>query len=180
MPKLLMFSGGVESTALLHLLDPKEDYIGIIDLHTEVDIIPDHDLTKQHKILGHFGFKNVCVCNMNLSPVKNMGGGDTSSQYQPFAELLVAKLPVDELWWGCHRDDHHDEAKWSRYREAFKLMHPHCAVRQPFEDKTKEEQWNLIDDEIKPFVVSCYIHHPEIQDGCFLCKDRKLIYGRLD
>ena len=173
-----MFSGGVESTALLHMLDPAKDYIGIIDLHTEVDTIPDHDLDMQSKILSFFGFKNVCICNMNMNYVEGMGGGDTSSQYQPFAELLVAKLPnVTELWWGCHNEDSHDEAKWSRFRQAWKLMHPHCAVLQPLQHLSKKEQWDLIDDNIKEYVVSCYQHHPEIKGNCKMCADRKLIYG---
>ena len=176
MARLLMFSGGVESTALLGMMNPVNDYVGIIDFHSPIDA-PDHDLIRQWKILSHYGFQNVCVCTLKMTRTNNQRLGDTSSQYQPFADLMVARMSnIDQLWWGCHAGDTHDDEKWTRYRKAFSIIHPHCQVVQPLEKLTKREQWDMIDDEVKPFVVSCYEHHPEIVDNCKLCEDRKLIY----
>lgn len=177
-----MFSGGVESTALLHLLNPVEDYVGIIDFHCRFANSFDHNLDMQHKILMHYGIHNISVCSMKMDYVKNMVHGDTSGQYQPFASLFAERLPhLTEVWWGCHKTDTHDDEKWSRYREAWALMHPTCKVRQPLEHLTKKEQWELIDDEVKPFVISCYTkyYYPDNHNeaNCRACADERKKYS---
>lgn len=171
-----MFSGGVESTALLTMINPAEDYVGIVNVVSPIDD-KDHDIEMQRKILLHYRCFNVSVFTVDVSLTNNMRVGSSSTQYQPFSFLFAARMQgLTEIWWGCHKDDDPNVGTWKRYMDAWSIMHPAIEAKAPLEKLSKKEQWAMIDEEVKDYVISCYQHHPEIVDGCKACADRRRIY----
>ena len=175
-----MFSGGVESTAVLTTLDPKRDHVLTVNDSSRFTSYVDNDEVATRKIARHYGFEIPIYFNFEHTASPTMQHCvKPVFTLLPAASIVCSKMrEITEIVWGEHKHDIFSGATWPQYVEAFNIMHPKIKVHMPLAHLTKQEQWEMIDDKVKPYVISCYDHHPQVVDGCEMCEDRKLINGR--
>jgi 7-cyano-7-deazaguanine synthase in queuosine biosynthesis len=155
--RLILFSGGVESTALLTMSDPK-DFLLIVEPPW-----PDNNETFNRsaveEISSYFKLKT------HYAQIKI----DFFSKYTSWSHQIVyifsvchifcSRYPeVKEVWYGLHRNEMDKEWKENLYRKkikAWNFLFPDIPFYIPLIHLTKREQWGLIPDEIKPKVRSC-------------------------
>lgn len=93
------------------------------------------------------------------------------------AFIIAASTEVDELWYGVHVDDDIPQMeKIDRmWLDTVGMALPLCTAKSkaPLYNLTKQEQWDMIDVDIKPLVVYCsrIVHEP--CGECGKCKEWK-------
>lgn len=151
---LILFSGGVESTALLTLAN-KDDLIVLIDS----DYYPDRTFNPRYKeILNYFSFDvKVLQFNYNFSLRRNRPR-QQAGFYLHLADIIIQDEPgIFEVWYGLHRDEPPDRVKeaFRMVNENWKLTHPFNPLVYPLKHLSKQEQWNLLPEDIKPLINNC-------------------------
>ena len=93
------------------------------------------------------------------------------------AFIIAASTGVDELWYGVHKDDNIVQMEQidRMWLDVVGLSLPLCTAKSkaPLYNLTKQEQWDMIDVDIKPLVVYCtrIVHEP--CGECGKCKEWK-------
>jgi len=179
MSRLLMFSGGVESTALLTTLDPNNDYALTVthECNEPTMAFPTADLNLVKKILAHYKFHRFIHVHLKHNYMTGMYEGEYQRVWLfPAAIMIAGKLPeVKELVFGYHADEVFNSEVYDRWCAAFSLMYPDKKVNDYLRHKTKSEHWDMIDDAVKPYVVSCYVEaagYPHDPSTCHSCEER--------
>lgn len=174
-----MFSGGVESTALLKTLDPNKDYALTVTHECNESHItpPTADMSLVKKILAHYKFHRLIHVHLSHNYMTGMHEGDYQRIWLfPAAIMVAGKLPeVKELVFGYHADEVFNSEVYDRWCAAFNLMYPDKRVVDVLKHKTKSEHWDMIDDAVKPYVVSCYaeaVGYPHDASTCHSCLER--------
>lgn len=156
MKRLVLFSGGVESTALLTLANPERDVVLFVDATGEMSTALQADARRVAKSMG-FELKSGFLAT-------GATGSTISPMYQLYWLLAVASVRVKQtpditqVWYGLHAGEPHAERvqeDFVRLREAWKIVHPNVLLRWPLYSKTKEEQWELIPAATKKLVRNC-------------------------
>lgn len=170
MARLIAFSGGVESVALLTLSKPGDKLLVIDSWRSgQIPYIPEN----LEKIARHY---NLDVEKMSLT---------SGSKVQCIQMMILfafgtlraqSDSGITEYWLGMHNQDlsWQKVEEFKRTQEAWAILHPEIKLHAPLRHETKLQQWNRIPDEIKPFVHSCVEKTP--CGVCGKCAER-IKYG---
>ena len=175
--RLILFSGGVESTALLTIAE-KQDILLLSDLPF-AKYQTGYDKSKCEQIADYFGnriiFYECCMPD----------DGD-KWQHQIHWLMTAAHLYVNsrnditEVWHGRSLDENRKMSSqkidtYARHEEAWRILNPKIKLFKPLEFLSKKQQWNLIPDEVKPLVNSCI--YANNCGTCHKCKEFKTQIG---
>lgn len=154
MKNLILFSGGVESTALLKYSNP-EDVLLTIDIEIP-GITKSFDKDKIENI-AQFYNKKIEYSVVSIPCVSNI------PVHQLYTFILVAGFwvarsnDIKEVWYGLNNTDLDDGKKffYQKFLDCWNILHPSVSFKFPLENLTKKEQWEMIPDEVKPFIATC-------------------------
>lgn len=167
--RLILLSGGVESTALLTRSTP-EDIALVVEPTFNNDL---HTYRKSSiELLGkRFGVRVVHA----RAEIPDLGSRTFVHQMGVFvslANLVVARNPkISEVWCGRNKAEPAENIKdyIERHMVAWASLHPLVPFKHPLDNLSKKEQWELIPEDVKPLVSSC-IHH-RFCGLCYKCKE---------
>lgn len=155
MARVILFSGGVESTALLTMAD-RDDLLLVCEVPFK-DYKPGYNLDTCRKIAKRYGMQLVTFsCGLQFNR--------TEWLHQLNWLLMAANLVVKgsknytEVWIGLQPKDVEAQYKQSIYGQMFgmwEVLNPEVMLRAPMRHLTKKMQWKLIPDDIKSLVNSC-------------------------
>ena len=176
--KLLLLSGGVESTAILTTLDPTVDVAVVVshNVNGKPWPVPNNDYELVKKIAFHYRFYHLIKYDINYN---HMTGIDVTNGRQRFSLISAAlslcyRMPaIREILTGFHSDEYEDPGFLEDANKVFNTMFPYIKIHAPLKHLTKAQQWDMIADEVKPYVRSCYITNEDDHDPstCEKCID---------
>lgn len=186
MKRLILFSGGVESTALVTIKQDTDVVITIED--TSTGERPSFHRPAILNIAEQLHF-SVQFCSFTLPCVRNrMHFAYQLWSFACVAALWLTKDPaITEVWYGLNKssipehDIHHPRKRFAQLEAGWNAWHPTIPLQFPLKDYTKIEQWKMIPDHIKPLVRTC-VHniYPErdVNCGhCHKCEELRLLKG---
>jgi len=174
MSRLIFFSGGVESTALLNEADPMEDVLVTILPTFPRDMITSK-LESARAIAERFGFTvNYAQIRLPVEPEPY----NFVHQVRTFfsvANLWVAKDPrITELWFGRCLEDVSPPNRPAEIITAWNLLYPNIPWTRPLENVSKWDQWQSIPVDVRSMVSSCVTYNN--CGKCYKCLEvQKLI-----
>lgn len=161
MSRLIFFSGGVESTAMLCEADPMDKVITVGPTYPYG--VATYKKETLEQIAQLLGFEiNYAQIKLPIEPEPY----SFVHQYATFiavAHLWVVKDPtITEIWAGRNSAEVpvvRDPTNFKTQQlTAWHTMHPDIPWNHPLEHMTKREHWLSIPDNIKPLVSSCIFH----------------------
>jgi len=167
--RLILLSGGVESTALL-TRSTTEDIALVVEPTFSTDL---HTYRKSsiELLAKRFGVRLV----RTRADIPDLGSRTFVHQMSSFislASLVVARNPkITEVWCGRNSAEPSDNIKdyIERNMAAWALLHPLVPFKHPLDHLSKKEQWDLIPEDVQHLVSSC-IHH-RFCGLCYKCKE---------
>jgi|688.fasta_scaffold239347_3 hypothetical protein len=174
MSRLIFFSGGVESTALLNQADPMEDVLITILPTFPRDMITSK-LESAQAIAERFGFTvNYAQIQLPVEPEPY----NFVHQVRTFfsvANLWVAKdLRITELWFGRCLEDVSPPSRPANIIPAWNLLYSNIPWSRPLENVSKWDQWQSIPVDVRSMVSSCVTYNN--CGKCYKCQEvQKLI-----
>jgi hypothetical protein len=174
MSRLIFFSGGVESTALLNQADPMEDVLITILPTFPRDMITSK-LESAQAIAERFGFTvNYAQIQLPVEPEPY----NFVHQVRTFfsvANLWVAKdLKITELWFGRCLEDVSPPSRPANIIPAWNLLYSNIPWSRPLENVSKWDQWQSIPVDVRSMVSSCVTYNN--CGKCYKCQEvQKLI-----
>ena len=172
---LILFSGGVESTALLTTAGPNDILVTIKPIIK--NYIATYNPNTVEKIASYYN-KKINYVTINIPST----GNNFVHQIWYFvsiASLWVARDPsITSVVSGRHSKEPTPENKpaFDILLSAWNVMHPTVPFLFPNGHLTKLEQWNMIPADVKPLVSSCFFT-PKC-GTCHKCKEvKELIYS---
>lgn len=166
MTKLILFSGGVESTALLTQAKPEDVLLTIQP--TYPNDRPTYRTSYAEDVASFFGFR-IHYAGATI-PFEEVPYNFVHQMrtFVSLANLWVAKdSRITEVW--CGRNCKEPSPKLipfiEQMMEAWKVLHPQVAFLHPLDHLTKKEQWDMIPVAIRDKVSSCVFHR-----NCGTCK----------
>ena len=181
MKALVMLSGGVESTALLkHALD---NDIEVEAVHAYWDNKTKHEALAARAISNYY---DIQYSDMGIQAddlfkkYRNITVPD-SPWWGSVAVMAAPIVKCTEIWFGSYLGESAPGASGPAGVNLI-LQSVGCEARtkSPLYRKTKSEQWDMLDDNVKEMVVSCikqYKHNGEncikrnVKDPCQKCKE---------
>jgi len=183
MRRLILFSGGVESTALLTLKSPEDVVITIQDTS------PSGVMSFNKQAVLNIAAAMQCevkFCTIHTPYGDPLVGEKVQPVYQlwPFlavASAWCAKDPsISTIWYGYSLpQDEFDGtdslyAPWKKYAQLYdgwNIMHPTVSIVFPTKKYTKLQHWEMIPDHVKPLVRTCLKNvHPDKDENCGTCR----------
>lgn len=170
MSRLILFSGGVESTALLTVA--KADDVVLTVLPTFPDDMPSFRDGTTQQIAEHFGhvvqFARADVPIVQLPPrfVHQM------RIFISLCNLWVAKdRHIEAVWCGRNSAEPGHELRpfIDQMMFAWAALHPSVPFLHPLDHLSKREHWELIPEAVRPLVSTC-IHHRTC-GTCYKCRE---------
>lgn len=169
--KLVLFSGGVESTAMLNLVSDKDIVTTLRDNSSDIPNSYNQDAVEN--ICGELGIK-VHYTDLSI-PIRH----ERPNLYQfltfvHVAGLWVTRFPkITEVLHGLNADEPRGYFKeiFDRYINIWNSFYPNTKFVFPFKDMKKIDIWNLIPERIKPLVISC--NQPIPCNHCNKCVELK-------
>lgn len=183
MRRLILFSGGVESTAMLFVRHPDDLLVTIED--TSPQERPTYNKLAVLNIAKSIN-ATVQFCTVQVPIAKNNNWVYQFRTFFPVAMVWAAKDPsLSEMWIGghCNEMDSLDnpQKKYAELVAAWNILFPQIKIVYPLKAYTKIQQWNLIPDAVKPLVRTCLnnvTHHTDANCGtCRKCQELKTLKG---
>lgn len=170
MKRLILFSGGVESTAMLTMADAAVDQVLTVSPTFPAGIRTFNE-NSVYEITGHYGFKPA-FAQISL-PVEPMPYNFVHQLHTFFSisHLWCEKdQSITEVWYGLNCTDlkPHNEPVYKKISTAWNFLHPEVKFNFPLSAYSKQEQWDMIDDLVKPLVNTCVTHN-----NCGMCSKCK-------
>lgn len=167
--RLILFSGGVESTAML--TQAKHEDILVTVSKTYRNYALGYNQTSIEYIASYYN-KKIQYTEINI-PVDTNSFVHQMWYLQAVATLWVVKdQDITEVWCGRHSTDLEKPELRSfidKMMSIWDYTHPNVPFNHPLDHLTKLEQWNLIPNEIKQYVSSC---STGLRCGnCYKCKE---------
>lgn len=159
MSRLILFSGGVESTALLSRSLPGD--VPLTILPTYPNDLATFRKKSAEEIAKHHGLEvRYARIEMPLEPLPYNFVHQMRS-FVSVANLWVAKdRSITEVW--CGRNAKEPGPTLAPFIEqmmsAWALLHPTVPFLHPLDHMGKRSQWELIPETIRPLVSSCVLH----------------------
>lgn len=156
---MILFSGGVESTALLTQSQPGDVLLSINPTYPSDFVSYRKETTQQ--IAAHFGHKvQFAGAQIPIDPIPYRFVHQMRT-FISICNMWVAKdARITEVW--CGRNSAEPGPSLRPFIEqmmaAWGVLHPSVPFLHPLDHLSKREQWELIPDEVRPLVSSC-IHH---------------------
>lgn len=167
--RAILFSGGVESTALLTMAD-KEDVLLLVEPYRGAYVT--FLAHKALKVAAYFGNRVEFLKPPFFDPA-----GNTFEDFPmllPLASIWVGTRPgYKNVWFGANSTDWpqpHRRERWERMLAAFNLAHPDCNLQTPLRHLTKLQQWELIPASVRPLVHTC--NRQTVCGKCGKCLER--------
>ena len=174
MKRLILFSGGVESTALL--LRRNDDDIVV----TVEDTSPRADMSFHPGAVKNIAAAlnvDVRMCQI-FTPIPRP---KKIWHYQlwmilPVVSLCVTKDPsICEVWYGVNASEYSGmytaDKKYTQLETAWNILHPGVPIVFAMVEMTKAEIWNTIPNHIRPLVRTCIKNtHPDKDINCGTCR----------
>lgn len=167
MSRVILFSGGVESAALLPLVT-KGDTLLMIEPFHGPDVVF-YVREKALRLAAHYGL------SVEIASFKLPAGVRPTQMWalSRMASLWVSTFKeFTEVWWGRNRDDIKPSmaAEHDRIEDSWKVAHPDVSLLWPVSHLSKAECWELIPQQLRPLVHSCI--HVEPCGECGKCHER--------
>ena len=171
---LVLFSGGVESTALLSrvssndlIITVKQPYVNNLETYSE------HGT----KILKYYALERQFV---SISIPSNPLFVHQLKYFIPIASLIWQTVPFKEIWIGRNVEDKTQEVLElvDTLQAGLNMFAPGVVINHPLDYLTKQEQWDIIPKQLKPLVVSC-VYKNEC-NRCFKCKEKNSLILQKD
>ena len=201
MSRLILFSGGVESTALLTLARKDDHILTVVDessseMMTTFRKENVESILKYFNLKGHymrvftekkFEPKNNSPYEYHqikvILPIASIWVTKHSKQWE-YGELTAPE--ITEVWYGLNKEDNDSLIQkktkqfYDQYIKAWEILHPKVKFRMPFENVPKVQQWEMLPFPVKSLVHSCRRVRPGIRycGECFKCLERKKLIGR--
>lgn len=159
MSRLILFTGGIESTALLTISKPGDVLLSIEP--TYPNDFTTYRKESSEKIAAHFGH---AVQHAKASiPIEPMPYRFVHQMrtFISVCNLWVAKDGrITEVWCGRNSAEPGEKLKpfIDQMMSAWSVLHPNVPFLHPLDHLSKREQWELIPPELKPLLSSC-LHH---------------------
>jgi 7-cyano-7-deazaguanine synthase in queuosine biosynthesis len=175
MTRLILFSGGVESTALLTIASPG-DFLLTIDVEIG-SYFSSVNPKNAHLIADRFGLE---LRTMKLSLPKARDKIDFVHQLEIFVGVanVVARAhsEISAVWCGKNSAEPSGATMptFIRTMKAWDVVSPDVPFLHPLDSMTKRQQWDLIPEDVQPLVVSCVYHQTykmPIDPTCAKCKE---------
>ena len=167
--RLILFSGGVESTALMTQANP--DDIALVVQPTFHNDWATYRKATAEQIAKRYGVRVVYA----RAEIPHLGADTFVHQMTTFvslASLMVARNPrIKEVWCGRNSSEPSGDIKGyiERNMAAWALLHPTVPFLHPLDHLSKPEQWAMIPEEVRPLVSSCIYH--SMCGRCYKCKE---------
>jgi 7-cyano-7-deazaguanine synthase in queuosine biosynthesis len=172
MSRLILFSGGVESTALLCQADPMDTIITVDATYPYGMNTYRKDTLEQ--IARKLGFIiNYAYIKLPIEPEPYKFVHQFAT-FVAIAHLWTVKdTSITEVWAGRNQREVPVQQDPTNFKTqqllAWDFMHPNIPFVHPLEHMTKLEQWNSIPGDIQPLVSSCVTHNR--CGRCFKCEE---------
>jgi 7-cyano-7-deazaguanine synthase in queuosine biosynthesis len=154
-----LFTGGVESTALLTKASIGDTLLSIDPAFPNDRVT--YKKSTSEKIAKYFGHK-VQYAQMVI-PTEPLPYTFVHQMrvFVSVANLWVAKTPqITEVW--CGRNSAEPGVLLKPFIEqmmaAWAVLHPNVQFLHPLDHLSKRQQWELIPPDVKPFLSSCVYH----------------------
>lgn len=170
MSRLILFSGGVESTALLG--QSRLDDVLLTIQPTYPNDLATFRKNSAEALAKHYGLKmQYARIELPIEP-QPYNFVHQMRVFVSIANLWVAKdVNITEVW--CGRNSKEPKLLLAPFinqmMAAWDVLHPKVPFLHPLDHLSKREQWELIPGNIKPLVSSC-IHH-RICGRCYKCME---------
>ena len=159
MSRLILFSGGVESTALLTQSKP-DDLLLTIE-PTYPNDRPSFDPVKADQLASYYGLKvHYCKVNIPIEP-KPFRFVHQMRIFVSLANLWVAKSSeITEVWCGRNSKEPSEGITpfINQMMAAWNVLQPRVPFLHPLDHLSKRAQWEMIPADLKPLVSSCMYH----------------------
>ena len=149
MHALIMYSGGVESTALIQ-------YAKSCDYEYTLAHLT-HNVKSQNEMTACSDDVHEIVMLKPTFDKQFTNAHADVSLWLAMAMQLVGRGDFDCVWFGTHVADNHFKVKQMQtsWRAMMKILKLDCALDSPLCDRTKLDQYNMLTSEQKNSIVSC-------------------------
>lgn len=173
MSRLILFSGGVESTALMTLSKPN-DIVFVIrpadarDKQTALTYKQSsiNAICEFYNVVIHYGEFLLPQIPTKTSHIHQM------KLFIGMAHLMVCRYPeITEVWCGrnCDEPSPAIASMIDQHMEAWSVLNPQVPFLHPLDHLSKVEQMAMIPKEIRRYVSSCITHNN--CGHCYKCKE---------
>lgn len=183
--RLILFSGGVESTGLLGYKNPEDVVFTVEDLSPGADITFNYDAVTRITAALQIELK---LCQLTVPCDNPQRGYYQLWSILPMASIYITKNPgigITEVWYGLNLGLGDEitlpSKKFAQLEAGWKLQHPNIPITFPLVHMTKREIWNTIPNHIRPLVRNCTTNvgrGKDINCGvCAKCCELKILPG---
>lgn len=169
---LVLFSGGVESTCLLRLVSSSDIIISINSPYKQINT---YTKNSEH-ILDYYKLKREYV-DVTVPCVN--GFVHQLDYFIPIAILIHHTIKFKEIWIGRCVEDMTPEIL-QKVDNLQKGLSHFCDVKinHPLDYLTKQQQYDLIPNKIKPYVMSCIYENN--CGRCHKCEEKNSLISQSD
>lgn len=155
MSRLILFSGGVESTAMLTLASKSDIVTTVRD--TSEKMYTTHHSDSVEAITKSFGL------DLHYTDLRIPLAHERTSLYQlltfiNLAGLWVTRFPrITEVWYGITKDEPCTTMRstFDHCVGVWNAQHPKVPLKFPLSHLSKQEIWDMIPEGIQPLVSNC-------------------------
>lgn len=164
--KVVLFTAGTESTALLIYSIRLYGINNVVALTTIINTVPTNPFHKHYtstefytkKICNELGVKHMIARKDSMG--NEMIGCYGMLQFIPDAyNVVLADPTVDAVFVGAHSKDNHNSGHiqlgWNLFNRVMSYYKRLVFIDMPLKDKTKLEQYKSIPDNLKQYVWTC-------------------------
>ena len=171
MSRLILFSGGVESTAMLTRATKNDIVMTIRDTSPRAYITFHQNRVEEIAKLMHV--------KIHYTDIKIPIEREKDFVYQlwtfvPIAILWASRIPrITEVWYGLNNQEPSDMARkdFEKCVQVFKVAYPNVALKFPLRHLTKKQQWDIIPSNVQPLITSCLFN--KFCGTCHKCLELK-------
>lgn len=175
MSRIILFSGGVESTAMLTLAN-KDDIVMTIR-----DTSPNHYYTYHpiaiEKIASAMNHE-IQYTDIKIPTEKTKKFLYQLWTFVPIAIIWASRFPeIKEVWYGLNSSEPSTNAKedFQKCVNTWRTAFPKIMLRFPLKYLSKEQQWNMIPKRVQPLISNCLYNN--FCGVCRKCVELKQLRG---
>lgn len=149
MAVLIMYSGGVESTALIQYAISQEVDYTLAHLT--------HNIKSQNEMTACLGDVHEVVISKPTFDQQFTNPHADIALWLSTAMQIVGRGNFDEVWFGAHSRDNHDKIPMmqSTFRHMMKILKIQCTLNAPLMYMDKIDQYRSLTYDQKRSIVSC-------------------------
>jgi len=153
--RLILFSGGVESAALLTRAS-KDDIVMTIRDTSPNDHYTYHP-NRIEEIARAFKVK-IQYTDLKIPIQKEKNFVYQLWTFIPVAIIWTSRFPqIKEVWYGLNNTEPSESAKndFERCIKIWSFAFPEVSLKFPLRNLSKEQQWKMIPKNIRPMITTC-------------------------